>query len=123
MPGVRIYWYRQGAQVPMRTWLDSLTSRSQIRCVASMTLLSIHGHAMRRPAVAHLREGLYELRIRDGRLHMRVLFFFDGVGVVVMTHGFIKKTATVPERELALARRRREAYLGQPAAHRFRPED
>jgi len=39
--------------------------------------------------------------------------------MAVITHGFIKVTAAVPERELRLARRSRDAYRSDPAAHRF----
>jgi phage-related protein len=56
-------------------------------------------------------EGLWEVRVDVGRDTFRLLAFFDGPRVVVLTHGFAKKTQKVPAREIALAERRRAEYL------------
>lgn len=119
MSAIRVVWYRQEASVPLRNWLDLLTPRSQARCVASMALLALHGHELRRPLADYLKDDIHELRIRDGLLRLRLLYFFHGVGVAVITQGFGKSTAAVPQRKLRIARRSRDAYRGDPAAHRF----
>ena len=122
MPGVRVVWYREGGSVPLRRWLDSLAPRSRFKCLARMELLVIHGHALRRPLAGHLGDGIYELRVRDGRLQLRLLYFFHGIGLAVMSHGLIKKSAAVPEPELSLARRHRQTCGADPASHIFDPE-
>ena len=82
-------------------------------------MLESLGHTLRRPLAAHLGGDIYELRARHHRLQLRMLYFFMGREVAVLTHWFIKRTASVPERELALAWRYRAACLAQPESHTF----
>ena len=61
---------------------------------------------MRRPFADYLGEktGLYELR--PGR--HRVLYFFYIRNKVVLLHAFLKKTNTIPERDIEIALHRKE---------------
>ncbi|MBI2787851.1 MAG: type II toxin-antitoxin system RelE/ParE family toxin [Elusimicrobia bacterium] len=69
------------------------------------------GHSARRPMVDYLGNGLYELRIpADGHQH-RVLYFFHGRTVIVVTSAFLKNEENVPAEELARASRRRTEWL------------
>lgn len=109
--------------MPLRTWLDSLERRAQSKCLARLALLESLGHTLRRPIAEHLGGEIYELRARHHWLQLRMLYFFMGRGVAVVSHGFIKRAASVPERELALAWRYRAACLAQPESHTFSPGD
>ena len=54
--------------------------------------------------------GLYEVRGKlSGGRNIRV-FFAVSKGIMVLLHGFIKKTRATPEKELKLAERRRREY-------------
>jgi len=55
-------------------------------------------------------------------VNYRMLYFFHGRKVVVVSHGFSKQQAKVPTREISLALRRKKEYEANPAAHTFRPE-
>lgn len=57
------------------------------------------------PAARSLGHGLWELRTRTPRGQARVIFCFSG-RVMILLHGFIKKSAKTPRRELELAQRR-----------------
>jgi phage-related protein len=121
LAAVRVVWYREGRRVPLRIWLDSLDRRARSRCLERLALLESLGHTLRRPIAGHLGGEIYELRARHNRLRLRVLYFFMGRDVAVISHGFIKKTGPVPERELAMAWRHRAAYRAQPESHSFSP--
>jgi len=59
--------------------------------------------------------GLWELRPQLGTNAFRILYtVVEGgkAGKYVLLHGFRKKTDKTPEKELAKAQNRREAYLG-----------
>lgn len=63
------------------------------------------GHLVRRPAVDYLGNGLYELRVAaDGHQH-RMLHFFHGKTLIVVTSAFLKNEDVVPSAQLARARR------------------
>lgn len=73
------------------------------------------GHTARRPMVDYLGNDLYELRIPvDGHQH-RVLYFYHGRTVIVLTSAFLKNEDRVPPNELARAGRRRIEWLERRA--------
>jgi phage-related protein len=56
-------------------------------------------------------EDVWEVRIDFGSDTFRLLGFFDGLGAIVLTHGFRKKTQKVPKQAIDLAQERRKDYL------------
>jgi phage-related protein len=47
--------------------------------------------------------GLYEIRVQQGSDIFRIFCFFDRGNLVVLTHGFQKKTQKTPKKEIELA--------------------
>jgi phage-related protein len=58
-------------------------------------------------------EGIWEVRIQFGNDVFRLLGFFDGGTLLILTNGFAKKTQKTPSQEIALAVRRKEEYLAR----------
>ena len=56
-------------------------------------------------------DGIWEVRIIVSGNIFRLLGFFDGDNLVVLTHGFQKKTQKTPEKEIKIAEKRRKNYL------------
>ncbi len=54
---------------------------------------------------------IWEIRTQLGSTAIRLLGFFDGSDVIIVTNGFSKKTDRVPKREIALAEERRKEYF------------
>ncbi|MFH1116438.1 MAG: type II toxin-antitoxin system RelE/ParE family toxin [Pseudomonadota bacterium] len=102
---------------PVLQWLDDQSASGQERCEERLTRLSILGHEIRRPAGAPLRDGIYELRVREEKVRLRMLFFFHGRDKAVVVHGFKKKTAEVPSREIDVAIEKKKRYEADPEAH------
>ena len=65
-------------------------------------------------ATVLLRDGIYELRVTYQNQQNRILYFFDGQGLVILAHG-LKKEARMPEPAIELALARRERYRSDPA--------
>ena len=57
------------------------------------------------PLVAHLENGIWEVRTRLSTRIARVLFVLDG-DIMVLLHGFIKKGQKTPKPEFDLAKER-----------------
>jgi phage-related protein len=87
------------------------------KCLARLELIERHGHGLSRPYADYLTSGIYELRAQSGRMNYRMLAFFHGPGVVVVSHGFIKQQAVVPIGEIRAALEQRRRYGGNPQAH------
>jgi len=80
------------------------------------------GHELRRPEAAHLRDGIYELRVAYRGVQYRILYFFSGKDVVVVSHG-LRKERRVPSLEIDRAIGRKKEFQATPSANAFDPGD
>ena len=107
--------------VPILEWLDGLPCKVQDKCTARVKRLRDLGHELRRPEADYLRDGIYELRLRHQTVNYRVLYFFYGKSVVVLTNGLTKeKQITQGDIDKAIALRKRFDTI--PESHIFRWE-
>jgi phage-related protein len=60
--------------------------------------------------VKHLRDGLYELRIKAADSIYRVFFIFDHGNIVVLFNGIKKKSQKTPKKEIEKALKIKEEY-------------
>ncbi len=113
-----IVFYRdEDGSAPFLDWFDRLPEKAKVQCRARLELLSGQGHRLRRPAADYLRDGIYELRAKAGRIQYRMLYFFHGRAAVVMSHGITKQETAVPPIEIERARRRKRAFEADPQGH------
>ncbi|MDF7826621.1 type II toxin-antitoxin system RelE/ParE family toxin [Pontiellaceae bacterium B12227] len=54
---------------------------------------------------------IWEVRVDVGRDTFRLLGFFDGSELIILTNSFQKKTQKTPTREIKLAEQRKKEYL------------
>ncbi|MFH0991343.1 MAG: type II toxin-antitoxin system RelE/ParE family toxin [bacterium] len=54
---------------------------------------------------------LWEIRVQSGGKHYRLLGFFDGPVLLILTSGFVKKQKKIPLQEIELAQQRRTEYM------------
>ena len=73
-------------------------------------------HRARRPTADYLEHGLYELRVRRGRVPLRLLYFFHGRNRAVLVSAFPKQAA-IPTIELIRARVRMQQFRANPLRH------
>jgi phage-related protein len=125
MPVTEVIYYRElDGTVPVFRWLEEADRRDRravAKCAASIEMLRQQGYDLRRPATDYLRDGIYELRIRSGRVQYRILYFFHGQNAVVLTHGLAKEKK-VPRLDIERAILRKARFQKAPAKHSFRGE-
>jgi len=98
-------------------WLAGLRQKARAHCYASLERLEGMGHLLRRPESAYLEDGVYELRFRVEGVNYRILYFFHQQAAIVVSQGFAKQAARVPEQELRVVRRRRRQFIANPDVH------
>lgn len=119
MPMIRVVLYQEeNGVVPLLEWLDKLPKRAQVKCLARIERLAAAGHALRRPESDYLRDGIYELRIGLQGIHYRILYFFHGRKVAVLSQGLIKEKR-VPPKQIEEAILKMEQFKANPGAHTF----
>ena len=68
----------------------------------------------------HLKntDALYEIRVQVGNDIFRIFCFFDNNNLVVIGHGFQKKTQKTPAKELERAVKIKKEYYEQKKSHK-----
>lgn len=126
MPRTDVVFYQEAEQdVPVLDWLKELRRSNQKAyetCIAAIERLGEFGHELRRPLADLLRDGIYELRIRKGRVNYRILYFFHGKNVAILAHGLTKEDL-VPKADIDRAFRRKKAFEANPETHIFSEEE
>lgn len=120
MPQSEVIFYQEGDAVLVRDWLRKQPRKVQIKCLAYIAQLETSGHELRRPIADFLRDGIYELRPSYEGVNYRILYFFAGKNVVILSHGLTKK-GDVPAIEIDRAIERKRRYEADPALHTYRP--
>ena len=116
MPPV-IFFRDDDGSVPLLDWLDGLTQKARLACLARIELLEELGHQLRRPHGDYLQDGIYELRVKVVGVNYRVLYFFHGQQAIVLSHGITKQKAAVPPPEIERARLRKKVFEASPQSH------
>jgi hypothetical protein len=119
VPRSEVLFYQEGGDVPFLIWLKKVSPNVQDKCLAYLSQLEERGHEMRRPLADLLRDGIYELRPTYQGVHYRILYFFSGRNVIVISHG-LKKEREVPPLEIERAMERRMKFEADPTAHTFK---
>ena len=125
MPQATLVMFQDGKKhAPLDAWLSGLESkprksaehRAYVKCLALVRILAAQGYEMRRPLADTLRDGIYELRARIGKVNYRILYSFCGKNAVVLTHGLTKEDE-VPDDEIDAAIAMRDLVLSNPGKY------
>jgi len=125
MPRTVVVFYKDEAgRVPVLEWLQALRRtdrKAYAKCVVRIRRLRDLGHELRRPEADFLRDGIYELRIKKGRVQYRILYFFHGAQLAVLRHTLTKEGA-IPDAEIERTITRKNAFARNPARHTYEEE-
>jgi len=120
MPRTEVWFFQEyNGRVPVLDWLSKLLDddrRAYAKCVARIRRLADLGHELRRPETDYLKDGLYKLRIRSGRVHYRLLYFYHSRNISVLVHA-VKKEGKVPSAAMGIALRRKRQFEKDPKLH------
>ena len=125
MPQTTIVFYKEAdGEVPVLDWLRALRRRDRrayAACIARIQRLAVLGHELHRLEADYLRDGIYELRIRRGRVQHRLLYCFHGQRLAVLAHALTKE-GQVPPADIERAIRRKDAFAQDPETHSYAEE-
>jgi phage-related protein len=85
-------------------FLYGLSTRADLPYIErALDLLSAFGQNLKRPHVAYLRDGIWELRVKTRNGQFRLFHFYFDNQTIVITHGYQKKTDKVADTEIKKA--------------------
>ena len=100
-----VYYRTPRGDSPPKEFVDRLEKRARAKVYKWLDLLSEEGPALPRPHADVVDGPIRELRVGFGRLEVRLLYFFHARSLIVVAHGFLKKTRGIPDEELRRAYR------------------
>jgi len=104
-------WKVELYEKDIEKFLDSLSIKERIKVLRNIGLLERFGLNLRKPYVISLKiKGLKELRIVISRKMIRLLFFYFKEKIIVILHGFVKKTQKTPAKKIKIALQRMQKY-------------
>ncbi len=104
-----IFFCTEQGSEPVREWLRELPKEDKQEIGNDIKTVQL-GWPIGMPLVGSLGHGLWEVRIKlpKGRI-ARIIFFLDG-NIMILAHGFIKKSQKISKSELDLAIKRKRIY-------------
>ena len=110
-----IEFYRNlTGRCPVEEFLDSLTSKQAQKVAWVLQLIEdlpmVPGQYLQKLVSS---EDIWEVRAQQGGDIFRLLGFFDGANLIILTNAFAKKTQKTPAQEIALAIQRKRDHLAR----------
>lgn len=113
MRTIRFYRTVNGAS-PVEQFLDSLNGKQAQKVLWVLKMIeelpTVPGQYFKKLTGT---DDLWEMRVQYGGDTFRLLGFFEGAHLVILTNGFAKKSQKTPLSEIALAERRKREYLSR----------
>ncbi len=104
-----IHFYRSESDAcPVEEFLDSLAQKVAwvLQLIEEMEIVPVQYFKK-----LVNTDDLWEVRVQSGNNIFRFLGFLDGEWLVVLNHGFQKKTQKTPRKEIQVAEGRKRDYL------------
>ena len=105
-----IFYEKEDKSEPAREFIDTLPDKAQARVSRIMNLLENDGPDVGMPYSEYLQDGIFQIRVNQNSLFVRVLYFFFDGKKIVFTNGFLKKTNKTPTNEIEKAKKYRADY-------------
>ena len=111
----KIEFYRlETGKCPVEEFFDSLTNK-QFEKISFVLDLIEQIDIVPRKYFKKLKNtnDIWEVRVQQGNNIFRILGFFDSKNLVVLNHAFTKKSQKIPQKEIAIAEKRKRVYFKQ----------
>jgi phage-related protein len=109
---LQVVFYKSGAgKEPVREWLKKL-NKDDRKIIGEDIKTVQYGWPLGMPLVRKIEKGLWEVRTQLDNRIARILFT-SHKGIMVLLHGFIKKSQKTPAKDLKISKQRMAIFGGQ----------
>jgi len=89
-------------------FIKKLEKQTIAKVLRTLDLLENFGEDLKMPHSKNIGKGLHELRIR-GVQEVRFIYTFQSGKIIIVLHGFTKKTQKIPAKHIQLALERKSS--------------
>ena len=107
-----IKFYKTKTQKPIEDFILSLNDKTKIKIAVLIEKLGENPFELK-DFSKKITKGLYELRLYYSKKWYRIIYAFDKEKIIILLHGFIKKTSKTPKKEIKVANQRLLDYKKQ----------
>ena len=108
------FFSTESGSKPVQEFIDSLSDKQAEKILWVLRLIREYEKVPRQYFKKLVNtDGLWEIRIALSGNNFRLIGFFDGNQLIILTNGFQKKTQKTPRKEIALAQKRKKIYLAR----------
>ena len=107
------YYETANGRKPAKEFILSQDMKMQAKIFSVLDILEAFGPDTREPYTKYLRDGIFEIRAKQGSNISRVLYFFIEGKQIILTNGFVKKTQSTPQAEIDRAKRYKNDYTSR----------
>lgn len=101
-----VFYVSASGDTPVADFLLSLSEKERDKCMEYLRILSERGPRLTSQYAKHIDGELWELRPEYGGVEIRLFYFTFVDNLIVILHGFKKKSRKTPRKELNLAIKR-----------------
>jgi len=105
------FYTKSDGKCPVRDFLDSLPSKVAQKVTWVLTIIESYDKVPSTYFKKIVNTELWECRIQFGSNIYRVMCFFKSNSIIILTHGFIKKTQKTPNSEIEKAEQYMKDYI------------
>lgn len=109
-----VFYRTESGRCPVEEFLDALESKQAQKIAWVLQLVEeldlVPAQYFKKLVDS---EDIWEVRVQTGGNIFRILGFLDGVKLLVLNHGFQKKTEKTPPKEIRNAEKRKRDYLAR----------
>jgi len=108
-----INFYRaESGKSQVEGFLDNLTAKQAKKVAWDLNLVEEHINVPSKYFKKMVNtDNLWEVRVNLGSNIFRILCFFDGSEIIILTHAFQKKTQKTPRQAIIIAEKRMKDYF------------
>ena len=108
------FYHTQTGSCPVEDFLDTLSGKQAQKVLWVLGLIEDQDVVPTQYLKKLVNtDDIWEVRIQFGGNIFRLLGFFEGSRLIILTNGFAKKSQKTPRQEIALATRRKNEYLSR----------
>lgn len=101
-----VYFVSSSGDNPVRTFIDSCTKKQQVKILRVLKHLEEYGIHIVIPHIKKLSgTPFWEIRIL-GKDNIRIIYVVEVGKLIILLHGFFKKTQKTPQKEIEICCRR-----------------